>query len=50
MKDRFEIRGHDIYDLSLGTAYTLRAVCDALNRNERVLARVIEVVEQREEA
>ncbi|HPS39826.1 MAG TPA: hypothetical protein PL124_10470 [Candidatus Cloacimonadota bacterium] len=51
MKDRFDINEQGaIRDLHTGTILTNRIAVDILNAHERVLARITEVIEQREEA
>ena len=51
MKDRFDLNEHGcIRDLHRGELMTNSQAVDVLNAHERVLIRVIEVIEQREEA
>lgn len=50
-KDRFEVdKNNVIRDLHTGTLLTNRIAVGILNSHERVLGRIIEVIEQREEA
>ena len=50
-KDRYEYEGGDtIHDFALGTRISIQDAVDVMNAQERVFIRIIEVIEQREEA